>query len=291
MKNLINLSIILFTIISLSFFSSCTQDSLSDLENPNLDTPTEMEEYPHFHDEICNHVKQVDIDLDNLEVIDFEFPDGTSEQRFLIEDDVAITRAALEQLKEDRSNGLRQYHTNNLVTSPRVIRIIGFTGGGGYGLSDVMQLGLNWAVTNYRMLNMDLTLELRFTNDLYNLGNHDIFIYRVVNGEVGGIAEFPSGGNPGKFIQIYDGMDNYSVNVNEHVMTHEIGHCLGLRHTDWNTRVSCNEWGEGAGTDGAVHIPGTPVGTDWNSVMLACFSSSTDGELGYYDKVALEELY
>ncbi|MEL6590372.1 MAG: M57 family metalloprotease, partial [Bacteroidota bacterium] len=42
---------------------------------------------------------------------------------------------------------------------------------------------------------------------------------------------------------------------------------------------------------GAVHIPGTPTGFDANSIMLACFNSSEDGEFGPFDRVALEYLY
>ena len=76
-------------------------------------------------------------------------------------------------------------------------------------------------------------------------------------------------------------------------MTHEIGHCLGLRHTDYfNRSLSCGSGGnEGDGGVGANHIPGTPTGFDANSIMLACFSSSEDGEFGPFDIKALEYLY
>jgi len=94
-----------------------------------------------------------------------------------------------------------------------------------------------------------------------------------------------------KWVQIYNGMNNYNTNTNEHVITHEIGHCMGLRHTDWFSRQSCGQSGESAGSTGAVLIPGTPSGFDANSVMLACFSSNEDGEFGFYDRVALETIY
>ena len=94
-------------------------------------------------------------------------------------------------------------------------------------------------------------------------------------------------------MQIFSGTDAYSTDVNEHVITHEMGHCLGLRHTDYfNRSLSCGTGGnEGSAGVGAIHVPGTPTGYDANSVMLACFSSSENGEFGSYDIVALEYLY
>ena len=116
-------------------------------------------------------------------------------------------------------------------------------------------------------------------------------VYQNPNGQAGGVAGFPEYGDPYKYVQIFSGMENYSTATNEHVITHEIGHAVGLRHTDWYSRQSCGQSGESAGSDGAVHIPGTPTGYDSTSVMLACFSANEDGNFGYYDEVALEYLY
>ncbi|NJB85437.1 hypothetical protein GGR26_001182 [Lewinella marina] len=213
-------------------------------------------------------------------------PDGTVETLYLVDDDIALTKDQLRELRAMDAALEKQYRTNNLVTD-NYITVEGYTGSG-YALTSKMQTALQWAVANYNALNTDKQFVLTFGATT----NADIVVYRdVSNNGAGGQAGFPSGGQPYKWVVIYNGMENYDTNVNEHVMTHEIGHSMGLRHTDWFSRESCGQTGESAGSTGAVHIPGTPTGFDANSVMLSCFSSGEDGEFGYYDRVALEYLY
>jgi hypothetical protein len=75
------------------------------------------------------------------------------------------------------------------------------------------------------------------------------------------------------------------------VIQHEIGHCIGFRHTDYATRSSCNQnVNEGDAGYGAIHIPGTPTGFDANSWMLAC-SNGGDRTFNANDIIALNYLY
>lgn len=302
MKSLIQLSTIaLFALmLGLSTFSCEATDQQSEVtpeishdmhslvaEDPNSIGSINDDPLAGYAAAIEEHVEDHGVNLDHLEEVKLDFPDGTSEEMFLLEEDIAITKDQLRDFEAAIAAGEKQYRTFNLV-SPQTITVIGYTGSG-YDLTNKMRTALSWAVNNYNALNTNLNFTLSFAAST----NADIVVYRNINNNgAGGVAGFPSGGQPYKWVQIYNGMESYNTNTNEHVMTHEIGHCLGLRHTDYFSRASCGQnSNEGGGSSGAVHIPGTPTGIDWASVMLACFSSNEDGEFGYYDRVALEYLY
>ncbi len=226
------------------------------------------------------------------------YPDGTSKKgiaagskgyrdMFIALDDL------VDQALESDSDGNKQYRTTNLVSQGRTIDVVGYTGSG-FALTSKMRTGLQWAVNNYNRINgMSLTFNLRFANTT----NADMVVYNAGGSNAGGQAEFPSGGRPGKFIQIFAGMDGFSNNVNEHVMTHEMGHAVGFRHTDY-ARRRCDGSNEGASSFGAILIPGTQSGNQWggsnidsNSIMISCFDSGEDGEFSNGDITALQNIY
>jgi hypothetical protein len=76
-------------------------------------------------------------------------------------------------------------------------------------------------------------------------------------------------------------------------MAHEMGHCIGFRHTDYMNRAySCggSTYNEGSAGVGAIHIPGTPTGPSASSWMLAC-SNGGNRPFTSADRTALNYLY
>ena len=200
---------------------------------------------------------------------------------------------SLENIVENGVNN-KQYRTNNLVAgSNRSINILGFTGSGN-ALTSRMRNGLQFAVNNYNRLNNNLTFNLAFGS---NIQNADMIVFNNNRSGAGGSAGFPSNGAPNRLVQINGGTGSFSNDINEHVITHEIGHSIGLRHTDF-ARRRCGGGNEGISNSGAINIPGTPTenrwgfdGIDSNSIMISCLDGSENGEFSNFDVVALNFLY
>lgn len=270
------------SLLAATTFTSCTQEE--ELQ------PTDKLE---INEQVLSQFTDLGFDVSDIEVVKQNGLDGSNEEVFLLEGDIVITKENFAKMLDSdiahEGPVGEQYRTNNLVSAPRTINVIGYTGNNSNGLDSKMRTALQWAVANFNRLNTNLNFTLTFGT---NYNAYDMVVYRVSGGG-GGSAGFPSGGAPYKWVQIQSGTSNFDTNVVEHVMTHEIGHSVGLRHTDFFDRsYSCGSGGnEGSGGVGAVHISGTPTGIDPNSIMLACFSSSEDGEFGQYDVVALERLY
>ena len=99
----------------------------------------------------------------------------------------------------------------------------------------------------------------------------------------------PSNGMPGAHVHINNNYDNLSLNQKVYIMVHELGHILGLAHTDL---ITSNPW---------WYIPGTPDwGSgqyDYNSIMLsggsipAWGSSAPGGSFSAGDFAAIQSMY
>ena len=212
------------------------------------------------------------------------------DEGYLVEGDIILTDASLNETPASpklRIAEVEQYNTFNLVTgTPRTITI-STTGNISTRLSD----GINTAIARYNAENLGLTFLRGGSN-----GGGTINVKLINTGQYIASSGFPSsGGNPYPTVNYSRLYQNYSLGFVATVIAHEVGHCIGFRHTDYmNRSFSCGTGGnEGQETTGvgAVHIPGTPTGPDAGSWMLACLSSSTDRPFNSNDKVALAYLY
>ncbi|EFK56398.1 M57 family metalloprotease [Sphingobacterium spiritivorum] len=163
-------------------------------------------------------------------------------------------------------------------------------------LNNVIGNQLNVAIQRYN----DLELALIFERT-QNPANANIKIVSVYDNSDDAYlmkAGFPKNGSPFNEILVNTYFYNSSTTRNDvpSTLAHEIGHCIGLRHTDYMNRVfSCGvkpgkNPNEGSGNNGAVHITGTPNTAENNSYMLACISGS-DRPFTSNDIIALKTLY
>jgi hypothetical protein len=201
--------------------------------------------------------------------------------------DAHVTLEASREMLQGGNDSQEQYRTTNLVgTGVTKICVIPTSQFNSYSR---LSAGLDLAIANYNGLGLRINFVRGSASDC-----SATISARTMNG-TGGSAGFPSGGKPYGTINIGTGLQNYSDDVNEHVITHELGHCIGFRHTDYYDRsISCggSAANEGASNVGAIHIPGTPTDArTGGSIMNSCFRSSESGEWSSSDKTALDYLY
>lgn len=216
---------------------------------------------------------------------------------YLVEGDILLTDENLTQKVESPNLVIakeEQYRTTNLVTGLPQIITVSVT-----NLPQVYKNAANIMISRYNALGLSLTFQLATTG---TIGKIDIVGFN--EGPSGGFitlgsAGFPtSTGKPFNKIRMNTNPAAYGTNPNLNylasVIQHEVGHCIGFRHTDYMNRAySCGAAGagnEGSAGVGAIHIPGTPTGPDANSWMLAC-SNGGNRTFNANDIIALNYLY
>ncbi|MFY0569865.1 zinc-dependent metalloprotease [Archangium lansingense] len=200
--------------------------------------------------------------------------------------DAHVTLEASREMIQPGKESAEQYRTTNLMSGITKICVVPTSQFNSYSR---LSAGLDLAIENYNSQGLSFTMVRGSASDC------SATISAKTTTGTGGSAGFPKGGKPYGTINIGTGLQSYSDDVNEHVITHELGHCIGFRHSDYYDRsISCggSAANEGASNVGAIHIPGTPTtASRGGSIMNSCFSSSETGEWTSSDRTALAYLY
>ncbi|SJZ69569.1 Dual-action HEIGH metallo-peptidase [Chitinophaga eiseniae] len=232
--------------------------------------------------EIMAQIEAYGLSTDNVQKV----ADG-----YLVEGDILLTAG---QLKEKvnttalRVGKVEQYRSSNLVTGlPRVItvKIV--------GLSPAFIAGLDTALRRYNSLGLRISF-MRIASGTANI-TIDGYNQAPVNGQVSfASAGFPTGGNPYSSIKLNTNAAAFGFNPNVlhvgSIILHEMGHCIGMHHTDYMDRSFSCGGSPVRENITPIWIPGTPMGPDPDSWMLAC-SNGGNRPFNSNDIIALKNLY
>ncbi|QHT70214.1 protease [Rhodocytophaga rosea] len=229
-------------------------------------------------EETLSKIHKIGFSTQNVQRID---------EGYLIEGDIVLTEADLNTTPDItllRAGTEEQYRTTNLVKSlPRNITVSISS-----KLPSSYVKALDEALARYNAQNLTIT----FTQ-VSSGANISIV---SAGGNFLASAGFPtSGGAPYGQIKVNSrAIGNQPQSTVATILAHELGHCIGFRHTDYmNRSYSCGGQAvnEGASSVGAIQIPGTPSGPDAGSWMLSCIGSGQNRPFNNNDRTALNYLY
>jgi hypothetical protein len=221
------------------------------------------------------------------------------EEGYLVEGDIILTQDWLDNNPARQilrmANG-EQYHTTNLVTGvPRTISL---------SLSSKLMTKQGFPESLQETANRFNAVPgfdgITFTIAAAGRGDINFVEGKFSTTTVLATSGFPnSRGEPYNTVKVNaSAMNSYAtpdwISFLGQLFSHEVGHCIGFRHTDWfdHSIGGCGSGNEGAGGAGAILIPGTPgmTNVDTGSWMLSCMSWPGHS-FSSIDLIALDYLY
>ncbi|RYZ19630.1 MAG: matrixin family metalloprotease [Chitinophagaceae bacterium] len=216
---------------------------------------------------------------------------------YLVEGDIVLTAADLQQRTSSPELIYAQeehYRTNNLVKTSTYPTIKVALNNSSSQHQAAFSAALDEAIRRYNAENLTVKFQ-RVTSG----ANTTVVAYYEVSNTLGS-SGFPSStGAPYSQVKMNTywystGTGTTNINYIATIMAHELGHCIGFRHTDYMNRAySCggSAVNEGSAGVGAVYIPGTPSGASASSWMLACVGSNQNRPFTSADRTALNYIY
>ncbi|RYY67063.1 MAG: matrixin family metalloprotease [Chitinophagaceae bacterium] len=216
---------------------------------------------------------------------------------YLVEGDIVLTPSELQQRATSPELIYAQeehYRTNNVVKTSTYPTIKVALNNSSSQHQAAFSAALDEAIRRYNAENLTVKFQ-RVTSG----ANTTVVAYYEVSNTLGS-SGFPSStGAPYSQVKMNTywystGTGTTNINYIATIMAHELGHCIGFRHTDYMNRAySCggSAVNEGSAGVGAVYIPGTPSGASASSWMLACVGSNQNRPFTSADRTALNYIY
>ncbi|WP_354356963.1 M57 family metalloprotease [Pedobacter sp. UYP30] len=179
---------------------------------------------------------------------------------------------------------IEQYFTGNLVSTTTATNIKILVDGSMASLSGE----INAAISQW---NNVPNSSLHFS--IVTGGVYDIYITdQNLGAGLCGAARFPISGTPGNLIRINKNeIASNSFEQRQRTIAHEMGHCIGFRHTNWQANGESQYGTDDVGTSvNAIDVPGVG-GTDPYSIMNGGQCGSGATQLSAKDKLAAASLY
>ncbi|WP_439880399.1 M57 family metalloprotease [Pontibacter sp. MBLB2868] len=256
-------------VVAVLGFSSCQQEE-------------EVSNKEEASQEVLTQIKSLGFSNQNVQVVN---------GGYVVEGDIFLSQKDLtgaHNTQALRVGEAEQYRTTNLVavSGSRVITVsIDPKLPSSYGPS------LDEAIARYNAENLSISMQRVSSGGDINI------VAAPRSAQYLASAGFPTAaGDPHNEVKVATRYIGTAPNTNwfATILAHEMGHCIGFRHTDYMDRsYSCggSYTNEGASTVGAILIPGTPAAQDPNSWMLACIGSGQNRPFNSNDKTALNYLY